>query len=101
MLINAPKKADDKRLLWHLTYGVLRNRAMIDACLNAVLSRPLVQLDAEVIAALRVGTFEALYSRTKRFAVVDQTVEVVKKLGAKGMLFAPRAAFFIGLNQRL
>ena len=71
----------DRGLAWHVAYGVLRRRGEIDAALRVHLSRPLPSLDREVRVALRVGTFEKLFSRTKAHAAVHQGVELVAAIG--------------------
>jgi 16S rRNA (cytosine967-C5)-methyltransferase len=78
----APAEGPDRRLAWHLALGVLRRRGQVDAALRTALSRPIGGIDAEVRAALRIGVFERLFSRTPAHAAVDQAVEVARSLGA-------------------
>lgn len=73
----------DGRLAWHLTFGVLRHRAQIDAALRPFLRKPIASLDPPVRAVLRVGAFEKLFSRTPDHAAVQQAVEVARRVGAR------------------
>lgn len=73
----------DRHLGWFLALGVLRRRAEVDAAIRPFLRQPLASLQPEVRAALRLGTFEKLWSRTKPHAAVHQAVEVCKKIGAR------------------
>lgn len=87
----APPSGQDRRLAWHICLGILRHRRSIDATIQPLIERPLAELDHEVLCALRIGVFEFQFSRTKRHAVVDQAVELVKELGcakAKGFVNA-------------
>lgn len=87
----APMAPQDRRLAWHIALGVLRHLRTVDAAIRPLLKQPLASLDIEVLAALRIGAFEALFSRTKTHAVVDQSVELVKALDggrAKGLVNA-------------
>jgi 16S rRNA (cytosine967-C5)-methyltransferase len=78
----APQHDADRGLAWHLTLGVLRRRGEVDAMLRTALRQPLGELDPEVRAALRIGAFERMFSRTPAHAAVDQAVEVAVALGA-------------------
>ncbi len=71
----------DRELGWHLAMGVLRRRGEVDAALRPCLRQPLASMDPGVRAALRVGTFDKLWSRTRAHAAVHQGVEVVRALG--------------------
>jgi len=72
----------DGRLAWHGVFGVLRRRAELDAAIRPHLKQPLATLDAPVRAVLRLGAFEKLFSRTPDHAVVQQMVEVARRVGA-------------------
>jgi 16S rRNA (cytosine967-C5)-methyltransferase len=87
----APADGPDRALAWHIALGVLRHRGQVDAALAVSLSRPLENLDPGVRAALRVGAFERMFSRTPPHAAVDQAVELARALGcgrASGMVNA-------------
>lgn len=73
----------------HLAYGTVQRRGTIDAALERLVDRPLRALDSPVLAGLRLGIFELLFSDgTPDHAAVDQAVELVKTAGA------PHAAGF-------
>ncbi len=66
-----------------LAYGAVQRRGTIDAALSRLVDRPLRDLDPEVLAALRLGLYELLFSDgTPDHAAVDQAVELVKRAGA-------------------
>jgi len=77
-----PEKPKDRALAWYLALGTLRRRAEVDAALRPLLRQPLMSMDPPVRAVLRVSTFEALFARTARHAVVHQAVEVARMTGA-------------------
>lgn len=67
---------------WFLALGTLRHRASVDAALRPLLRQPLGGLDAEVRAVLRLGCFEKIHGRAGDHAVVNESVEVIKGIGA-------------------
>lgn len=72
----------DGRLAWHLIQGTLRHRAEVDAALQRHLKQPLDSLDPPVRWCLRLGAFEKLHGRAPARAVVQQWVEVAKRVKA-------------------
>ena len=75
-------RGNDRDLGWFLTFGVLRQRAQVDASLQAHLRQPLASLDPAVRACLRLGAYEKLFARTADHAAVHQWVEGAKRLKA-------------------
>lgn len=67
----------DRGFVTNLVYGSLRFELALDAQLKPFLKNP-TKLPPEVLDALRLGAFEALYLGTLRRAVVNEWVEVVK-----------------------
>jgi 16S rRNA (cytosine967-C5)-methyltransferase len=66
-----------------LAYGAVQRRGTIDAALSRLVDRSLRDLDPEVLAALRLGMYELLFSDgTPDHAAVDQAVELAKRAGA-------------------
>ncbi len=66
-----------------LAYGTVQRRGTIDAGLEQLVERPLRDLDAPVLAALRLGTYELLFAdATPDHAAVDQAVELTKRARA-------------------
>ncbi|HEX6228824.1 MAG TPA: 16S rRNA (cytosine(967)-C(5))-methyltransferase RsmB [Solirubrobacterales bacterium] len=67
----------------HLAYGAVQRRATTDAAIERLAERPPNRLDPPVLAALRLGLYELLFSdATPDHAAVDQSVEQVKRAGA-------------------
>src|SRR5215469_1653767 len=79
-------------LITALVFGVLRWQIVLDAHIRPLLKRPNAKLDDEVLIALRLGAFQLAYmDRIPAHAVIDESVELVKKSGhrfASGMVNA-------------
>ncbi len=73
---------DDVALATHLVNGVLAASGVLDEVID---SHATGSLEPRVRDALRLGTYEALFGRAPAYAVVDQTVEAVRRV-------RPRAA---------
>ncbi len=82
----------DHGLSTEIVMGVLRWRSVLDEKIAAHLDKPLSKLDAEVITALRIGTYQLLFlDRVPAHATVHESVELVKKArkrSAAGMVNA-------------
>jgi 16S rRNA (cytosine967-C5)-methyltransferase len=66
-----------------LAYGTVQRRGTLDAGLERLVERPLRDLDAPVLAALRLGSYELLFAdATPDHAAVDQAVELTKRAQA-------------------
>lgn len=80
------RKRLDKRdagFATELTYGTLRGTGTYDAILGACVDRPLGELDAPVLDALRLGAHQLLNMRVETHAAVDETVALVRaEIGA-------------------
>ncbi|TDS85793.1 RsmB/NOP family class I SAM-dependent RNA methyltransferase [Nesterenkonia aurantiaca] len=80
------RKRLDKRdagFATELTYGTLRGTGTYDAILSACVDRPLSELDAPVLDALRLGAHQLLNMRVETHAAVDETVALVRaEIGA-------------------
>ncbi|WP_342319799.1 RsmB/NOP family class I SAM-dependent RNA methyltransferase [Corynebacterium mayonis] len=77
----------DAAFATELTYGALRALGVIDAVISESSSRPLDDISPEVLAALRVGAYQLLYTRVEPHAAVDTSVRLVEAAGqgqAKG-----------------
>jgi 16S rRNA (cytosine967-C5)-methyltransferase len=61
-----------------LAYGALRGRGSYDPILAACVDRPLAQVDAAVLDALRLGAHQLLAMRVPSHAAVSATVDVVR-----------------------
>ncbi len=73
--------AADRALTTQLVYGVLRRRGQLDELLAARLSRPLSQVDPEVLDVLRLAAYQLLaLDRVPAYAAVDEAVSAVRGL---------------------
>lgn len=74
----------DRALVTELVYGTLRWRGRLDFLLAKVLDRELEKLEPTVIAALRLGAYQIVFSeRIPASAAVDEAVRCVHALGAE------------------
>lgn len=68
----------------HLAYGAVQRRGTSDRLIAELADRPVARLDPPVLAALRLGMYELLFSdATPAHAAVDQSVELAKGEGGK------------------
>ncbi len=73
----------DRAQAMRLAYGAVQRRGTSDALISRFGNRRSGSLDAPVLAALRLGFYEILFSEgTAPHAAVDQSVELVKNAGA-------------------
>jgi 16S rRNA (cytosine967-C5)-methyltransferase len=78
--------ARDRALAMRLAFGAIQRRATLDHLIERLAGRPVAKLDAPLLAALRLGLYEMLYtSGAPDRAVVADAVELAK-------LHGPRAA---------
>jgi len=69
----------DAALATELTYGALRGQGTYDAILAACVSRPLEELDPEVLDVLRLGVHQLLATRIPAHAAVAATVDLARE----------------------
>ncbi len=75
----------DRALLHALVLGVLRRRPALDYAVSRLSSRPVQDIDPEVLQILRVGAFMlTAMDRIPSFAVLDVMVSVAAGLGGPG-----------------
>lgn len=77
----------DAAFATELTYGTLRTLGVLDAVIAENSSREIERIAPEVLAALRLGTYQLLYTRVEDHAAVDTSVRLVEAAGqekAKG-----------------
>lgn len=77
----------DAAFATELTYGTLRTEGVLDVVIAECSSRGLEAIAPEVLTALRMGTYQVLYTRVEAHAAVDTTVRLVEAAGqdkAKG-----------------
>jgi 16S rRNA (cytosine967-C5)-methyltransferase len=73
-------------LAQRLAYGAVQRRGTSDALIENLSGRPVDELDSPLLAALRLGLFELLFSASPPdYAAVDQAVELAKRsAGGRG-----------------
>ena len=75
----------DRRFARELVYGMLRQRAWIDALLTERVRGGLSRLDADVLDLLRLGAYQLLKMRSvPPYAAIAQTVEMAKRRHGEG-----------------
>jgi 16S rRNA (cytosine967-C5)-methyltransferase len=75
----------DRALATHLAYGTVQRRDTLDALIATLSGRPVEQLDAPVLAALRLGIFQLLFlDRVPAHAAVGESVELAKAASPGG-----------------
>ncbi|HEX6115881.1 MAG TPA: transcription antitermination factor NusB [Solirubrobacterales bacterium] len=68
----------ERGLAQRLAYGAVQRRGSSDFLIGTLARRAPGKLDDPVLAALRLGLFELLFSETADHAAVDQAVELAK-----------------------
>lgn len=77
--------ARDRALAMRLAFGAIQRRATLDHLVERLAGRPVAKLDAPLLAALRLGLYEMLYtSGAPDRAVVADAVELAKLHGKRG-----------------
>lgn len=71
----------DAAFATEITYGTLRAIGVLDAVIAECSSRPIDQINPEVLDALRLGAYQLLYTRVEPHAAVDTTVRIVEGAG--------------------
>ncbi len=75
----------DRALAMRLSYGSVQRRGTLDHLIEALADRPVGRLDPPVLAALRLGAYELLYTRgAPDYAVVADAVELAKEAARGG-----------------
>ena len=74
----------DRNLAQEIVMGVLRWQSLLDESFAGLLQKPLSKLDLEVAIALRMASYQlAFLDRIPAHAIVNETVELVKKSGKR------------------
>lgn len=84
----------DTALATELTYGTCRTAGQLDRIIAVAAGRAVHKIEAPVLDVLRLGAYQALYTRVEDHAAVDTTVELAKQNGLA------RAAGFINAVMR-
>jgi 16S rRNA (cytosine967-C5)-methyltransferase len=75
----------DRALAMRLAYGAIQRRDTLDHVIERLAHRPVARLDPPLLAALRLGSYELLYTGgAPDRAVVSDTVELAKRHGRAG-----------------
>jgi 16S rRNA (cytosine967-C5)-methyltransferase len=69
----------DRALAQRLAYGTVQRKRTLDHAIEAIGKRPTRKLDPPVVAALRLGAYQLAYTELPAHAVVDDTVELVRR----------------------
>ncbi|MFD2673862.1 RsmB/NOP family class I SAM-dependent RNA methyltransferase [Gulosibacter bifidus] len=77
-----------------LCYGTARNFGVYDWIISQVAGRPAAKIDALPLSALRLGAHQLLQMRVQTHAAVNETVDLVKQRGNRGV------AGFVNANLR-
>ncbi len=72
----------DRALAMRLAYGSVQRALTLDHLIEGCAGRPVAKIDAPLLAALRLGTYELCFSGGAPHAVVNDAVELAK--GAHG-----------------
>ena len=75
--------ARDRALAQRIAYGTVQRARTIDHAIGAIASRAVADIDPPVLAALRVAAYELVWSEAPAYAVVDDTVELVRQAGRR------------------
>lgn len=78
----------DAAFTTELAYGTLRATGTLDAVIEAVARREMGRIDPPVRDALRLGTYQVLYTRVPAHAAVSSTVDLVREVGGGAVGFA-------------
>ena len=74
----------DRALAGEIATGALRWQGAIDHAIHALAGRPVARLDPEVLAILRISSFQLLHlDRVPASAVVDDAVQLAKRAGKR------------------
>ncbi len=69
----------DRALAHRLAYGTVQRRRTLDHAIDAIGRRPVRKLDPPVLASLRLGAYQLGYTELAEHAVVDDSVELVRR----------------------
>lgn len=76
----------DASLAYEITYGCLRNLSFLDYQLESFMSRGMEHTPPSVRNILRIGAYQILrLNQIPDFAIVNESVELAKKHGERGM----------------
>jgi 16S rRNA (cytosine967-C5)-methyltransferase len=71
----------DRSLAQRIAYGTVQRRRTIDHGIDVLGNRAATELDAPVLAALRIAGYEVAWSEAPHHAIVNDAVELVREAG--------------------
>lgn len=74
----------DAAFATELTYGTLRTTGTLDAIIEIAADRGVERVDPPARDALRIGTYQLLYTRVPAHAAVSATVDLVRSVAGDG-----------------
>ena len=82
LLSGAQLEHRDRAFVSVLFYGVLERRITLDKIIKKYSSKPLEEMEPEVLECLRIGFYQLIYMNSvPDMAAANETVEAVKQLG--------------------
>ena len=82
LLSGAQLEHRDRAFVSVLFYGVLERRITLDKIIKRYSSKPLEEMEPEVLECLRIGFYQLIYMNSvPDMAAANETVEAVKQLG--------------------
>ena len=80
-LERTPLAERDRAFATELVYGTLRQLTFLDASLRPHMRKPLTQLPEPVLAALRLGAYQIMFTRVPARSAVNESVGLVRRYG--------------------
>jgi len=78
----------DRALAMRLSYGAVQRALTLDHLIEQCAGRPAARIDAPLLAALRLGSYELCFAQSAPHAVVNDAVELVKAFHGHGLVNA-------------
>jgi len=76
-------KTQNRSGLVEITLGIIRNYAFIDSLITQVSIQPKNNIPTETFNCLRIAVYELVFSNRAYYAVVNETVNLARKIGSK------------------
>ena len=94
-------KTDQKQQATDITYGVVRNLTLIDYVLNKVCSVRADRVNKNVLASVRIGAYEIIYSpASAEYAIVNECVNLVRNEKERGFVNAVLRSLLRAIDNR-
>jgi 16S rRNA (cytosine967-C5)-methyltransferase len=76
-------KTQNRSGLVDITLGIIRNYAFVDSLITQVSIQPKNNIPTETFNCLRIAVYELVFSNRAHYAVVNETVNLARKIGSK------------------